>query len=148
MDRPRQSNNVTIDDGHTADLFEHHARREQKTVPPSVVAAQKSMTDALRLAIQVSGLDDKQVYMDLGIDAGQWSRIFHGGAHFPHEKWLDLFTVLGNRIPLEWLAHQCGFELKPLRSSLERELDEEKKHSRELEDRLRIITNFMKDIRG
>jgi hypothetical protein len=58
------------------------------------------------LAIQASGLDDKEVYLSLGIDAGHWSRIRKGEAHFPMDKIADFCRCVGNRVLPEWLAFQ------------------------------------------
>jgi hypothetical protein len=56
---------------------------ESSSVPFGLIVAQKNFSAALSLAIQASGLDDKEVYLSLGIDAGHWSRIRKGEAHFP-----------------------------------------------------------------
>jgi len=59
--------------------------------------------------------------MSLGIDAGHWTRISKGEAHFPQEKLNALMDFCGNEVPLIWLADRRGYELKPLMTSLEKE---------------------------
>lgn len=104
----------------------------QSPVSIEVVARCRSFTDALLLAVQVSGKQSKAVAIDLDIDAGQWSRILSHKAHFPHDK-LPLFCdVVGNEVVLQWLNYSRGYEpLPPRRESalqqrireLERELE-------------------------
>jgi hypothetical protein len=79
---------------------------ESSSVPFGLIVAQKNFSAALSLAIQASGLDDKEVYLSLGIDAGHWSRIRKGEAHFPMDKIADFCRCVGNRVLPEWLAFQ------------------------------------------
>lgn len=89
-----------------------------------VVEKQPTMGDAIKLAIQVSGLTDKAIYMDLGIDPGQWSRILSGNAHFPHNKLTQFCDVVGNDVILDWFALQRGKETKMLETTAERRIHE------------------------
>ena len=90
-------------------------------VDAQVVAAQPDMTAAIKLCIQVSGRDQKALYLDLGIDKGQWSRILGGKAHFPQDKLNTLCDLCANEIPLLWWALHRGYGLSPLESALEQE---------------------------
>ena len=90
-------------------------------VSADVIAAQADMGAAITLAIQVSGKQDKAVALDLDIDAGQWSRIKGGTAHFPHNKLNALCDALGNEVPLLWWAGSRGYELKRRLSAVEAE---------------------------
>lgn len=82
------------------------------------------MLAAIALCVQAAGLQDKEVYLQLGIDAGHWSRIVKGDAHFPLDRLGALMDICGNESPLVWLAHSRGYELKPLESEMQRELRE------------------------
>lgn len=73
-------------------------------LPLELVTKQPSMSRAIALCMQASGLDDKEVYLTLGIDAGHWSRIVKGDAHFPINKLGQLMDVCGNDAPLMWLV--------------------------------------------
>jgi hypothetical protein len=79
---------------------------------------------ALKLCKEISGLNDQQICAELRIEPAQWSRIWSGGAHFPSEKIPCLMDLCGNWVPLRWLAMKYGQELKPTKSTLERENDE------------------------
>lgn len=97
-----------------------------KPVAEEVIFAQQSFTAAIKLAANVSGLDEKQIYRDLAIDAGHWTRILNGDAHFPVDKLCEFMDLVGNEIPLQWLAHRRGKGLVLLLSEAERQLEVER----------------------
>lgn len=112
-------------------------------VPVDLIYKQPSFGKAIALCVQVSGLDDKEVYLPLDIDAGHWSRIMKGDAHFPVNKLGDLMDICGNEAPLIWWAHSRGYGLIVLKSEaekraddLERQLLEERLKNRVLVDAL------------
>ncbi|MCU7840883.1 MAG: hypothetical protein KZQ94_16075 [Candidatus Thiodiazotropha sp. (ex Troendleina suluensis)] len=101
------------------------------------------MTAAIKLCISVSGFDsEKQIYMTLGIDAGHWTRISKGDAHFPQDKLGALMDLCGNEVPLIWLANKRGYELNPLQSKLEKEIKTKDKRIEELEKKFEHFKEF------
>ena len=87
------------------------ARRPAVTdVPLEIVMRCRDLLAAINLCIEVSGLDDKEVSLTLGIDAAQWSRIRKGEAHFPPRKlpalmrWLVRLVVPRGAIVLDPFA--------------------------------------------
>ena len=102
----------------------------------SVIKLQHSFWEACQLAMRVSGLNAKQVYMTLKIDKGHWSRIEAGEAHFPHNKLEAFLDLLGNDIPLRWLAWRRGLGLHMLESEQQRRLREKDDEIVELKKRL------------
>ncbi len=92
--------------------------------PHELVARKKTFLSSIVLCVQLSGLDDKEVYLTLGIDAGHWSRIMKGDAHFPVDKIDELMTLCGNEAPLQWLSHRRGYQLVMLKSAAERRIEE------------------------
>lgn len=86
----------------------------------SVIKLQRTFWEACELAMRVAGLNAKQVYMTLKIDKGHWSRIEAGEAHFPHQKLEAFLDLLGNDIPLQWLAYRRGKGLHILESEQQR----------------------------
>jgi len=56
--------------------------------------------------------------------------------------------LVGNDIPLIWLAHRRGYELKPLLSTLEQQLAAERAARLEAERELEIIKRFVRETRG
>lgn len=93
-------------------------------VPLELVLKQSTLSGAVALCVQLSGLDDKEIYLSLGIDAGHWTRIMKGDAHFPLNKLNDLCTMCGNESPLIWWANSRGYGLVMLKSEAERRAEE------------------------
>ncbi|WP_076787106.1 hypothetical protein [Burkholderia sp. b13] len=100
------------------------------------IDAQPSMTAAIRLCQQLSGLDDKKIVGKQGIvaDVAQWSRITRSGQHyFPQDKLNAFMDLCHNEAPLIWLARSRGYELTPLETEMERRLRLEREKTDELE---------------
>lgn len=97
---------------------------EKSDVPLPLVVRQSSLAQAIALCVQVSGLEDKEVYLSLGIDAGHWTRIMKGDAHFPVNKLGDLMDLCGNEAPLVWLSNSRGYGLVLLKTEAERRIEE------------------------
>jgi hypothetical protein len=91
------------------------------------VSRQPSFNAAIVLCVQCSGLDRKQVYSALGIDAATWSRIESGQAHFPVNKLEQLMDLCGNEAPLMWLVNARGYDWDSVRekqNALEKKLSD------------------------
>lgn len=120
------------------------ARRVDRfDVPMELVLKQTSMLGAIALCTQLSGLEEKEIYLTLGIDAGHWTRITKGEAHFPMNKLNDLMTLCGNEAPLLWLANSRGYALTLLKSEAERRAEEAEARAKEAEDKLEFLTKVM-----
>lgn len=112
-----------------------------------------TLKEAIRVAVRKSGLKEKQVAWELDIEPPQWSRIMVGQGNFPEDKLLKFMEIVGNHIPLQWIAHQCGFELRVMTKTLEEELIKERAEKEELKKELEMInkvidrlgSNFKKD---
>ena len=92
-------------------------------VDVSAILKQPNLLRAISLCIQLSGLDEKEIYMALGIDKGHWTRIMQGEGHFPPNKIDPLMDLCGNEVPLIWQNYKRGYEMRPLKSTLEQQLD-------------------------
>lgn len=83
-------------------------------VPLQTIREQKSAGAAFRLACAVSGLEDKEIYMAIGIDQGYFSNIKHDKATLKADKETAFCERVGNRIYPEWRAYQLGCTLAPV----------------------------------
>jgi hypothetical protein len=90
-------------------------RASYVAVDIDAVTRQSSLNAAIVLCVQSSGLDRKQVYTALGIDAATWSRIESGQAHFPVNKIENLMDWCGNEAPLMWLVNARGYDWASVR---------------------------------
>lgn len=123
-------------------------KAKPQEVSDSVVAAQPSKLAALMLCCAASGLEDKEIYGPLDIGPAQWSRIRNGDAYFPNNKEHQLMDLCANEIPLRWDALRRNKELKPLRSELEQQLEDERAARLEAERELATIKQFVRDTRA
>jgi predicted XRE-type DNA-binding protein len=133
-DRQQESRTLPLFDGR---------QPERPEVSHDFIVTRSSMRKAIQLAIDVCGLEDKQIAGSLGIDVAQWSRIKTGNAWFPQDRLVEFMKLVGNDIPLIWLAHQRGYELRPLRSALERENLELRERVAQLERDQETIVEFV-----
>jgi hypothetical protein len=105
------------------------------------VRRRPTLARAIVLAQEVSGLEDKQVYDAIGIDASFWTRIKNGKASLPPQgnglnRYMD---VVRNEVPLIWLNESRGYDwstIRKHRNDLERENE---RLRQELADRDRAI---------
>lgn len=105
--------------------------RSDQRIDLRLVTAQPSMLAAIKLCISAAGFDaGKEVYSELGIDAGHWARILRGEAHFPVNKLHALMDLCGNEAPLQWLVHDRGYDVSSLRFR-ENELEKSNRELRE-----------------
>lgn len=112
-------------------------------VDAALVHRQSSMLAAIQLCLQAAGIADKEAHLALGIDAGHWSRILRGDAHFPLHLLGPLMDMAGNEAPLEWLANSRGYELRPLETELERQVREEQERNARLADENRMLRELL-----
>jgi hypothetical protein len=122
------------------------ARRPQRAdVDMGLVLKQPTKLGALNLCIQLSGLEDKEIYSALEIDAGQWTRIKKGEAHFPDNKESALMRLCGNTVPLMWAAAKEGYLLQPMQTELEAQVADLTRQVSERDQKLATITEFMRE---
>lgn len=80
---------------------------DQTSVPIELVRRQQSAGAAFSLACLSSGLDDKEIYLQIGVDAGTFSRMKKGEAtlqvgEFLRRRWqYDLSRMAGVS---DWLS--------------------------------------------
>jgi len=127
-------------------------RRVDQAVDVAIVVAQPTFLAAIKLCITIAGFEsEKQVYTSLDIDAGHWSRIMRGEAHFPVDKLTTLMDLCGNEAPLIWLTNARGYDARSLRkleSETEKKLREAEERIANLEHERDIERRAIRDILG
>jgi len=113
-------------------------------VPLEIVMRCKDLLGAMNLCVEVSGLDDKEVYMSLGIEAAQWSRIRSGGAHFSPSKLPALMDICANEVPLIWLARKRGYALVQIETETQRLLRESRSREEKLAEKLAYAESLLR----
>lgn len=119
--------------------FQITARPAMQAIDPALIARQPSMTKALQLCQNLSGLDDKAFTGTGGVvkDAAQWSRIMGSGQHnFPQDGLNMFMDKAENEAPMLWLLHSRGYDITCLRK-LETETERDLRMAKEEIARLR-----------
>jgi hypothetical protein len=116
------------------------SREPQKsTVPIEVVRAQKNAAAAFTLACTVSGLEDKEIYLSLDIDAGYFSNIKKGKATLQADLVAKFCDTVGNLIYVEWMAYQMGCTLVMVKTEAERRAELAERRAHEAEMKVRVL---------
>lgn len=129
-------------------------QRKMEPVEFSAVVKQPSLSKALILCQNLSGLEDKKFYGPRGIvqSQAQWSRIMGPAAqhNFPQDK-LNLFMdIAGNEAPLLWLLHSRGYDLHSVRkkeTETERKLRVAEERIAQLEQEREVERRLFRDLR-
>ena len=111
---------------------------QRSSVSLETVRAQKTAAAAFTLACSVSGLEDKEIYLPLGIDAGYFTNIKKGKATLQADLVAKFCELVGNTIYPEWAAYQVGCTLVVIQTEAERRaaLAEQRAQAAEAENRL------------
>lgn len=122
------------------------ARRPQLVeIDMAVIAKLPNKHKALMLCADLSGLEDKEIYGHLGIDAGQWTRIKKGEAFFPDNKESALMRLCGNTVPIIWAAFNEGYSLTPLKTELEAQVADLQQQLEDEKRKNKTIAEFMRE---
>lgn len=92
----------------------------QVDIPLPMIWAKKTAGAAFTLACDASGLDDKEVYLALGIDKGYFSRMKSGTATLDADLIAAFCKTVGNHIYAEWIAYQVRCTLVVIQTEAER----------------------------
>lgn len=111
---------------HQLELLASKPQPHVEEVSIATIRRRPTLLRAWHLAQEISGLEDKQVYGPLQIDASHWTKIKNGSASPPaDERFLQFMDVVHNEVPLMWLAEARGYDwttIRKHRSDVERRL--------------------------
>lgn len=113
------------------------------TVPIEIVRAQKNSAAAFTLACSASGLEDKEIYLSLNIDAGYFSNIKKGKATLQADLIAEFCRVVGNTIYAEWMAFQVGCTLVMVKTEAERRAEEAERRAAAFEAENRLMRQLL-----
>lgn len=116
---------------------------DQTSVPIELVRRQQSAGAAFSLACLSSGLDDKEIYLQIGVDAGTFSRMKKSEATLQADKLANFCAAVGNTIYPEWLAFQIGCQLVMIKSEAERRADENEKRAKDAEAQVAMLKSLL-----
>lgn len=116
---------------------------EPAIVPIETIRRQKSAAAAFSLACSVSGLEDKEIYLSLGIDASHFSRIKKGDAGFPPDRLAEFCGLVNNTVYPEWIAFQVGSMLVMIKTEAERRAEVAMARANELAAENRLMRQLL-----
>ena len=116
---------------------------QRSSVPIELVRAQKSAAGAFTLACSVSGLEDKEIYLALNIDAGYFSNIKKGKATLQADLVALFCDLVGNTIYPEWQAFQVGCTLVMIKTEAERRAEEAEKRAAAAEAENKLMRQLL-----
>ena len=118
---------------------------DPQPVAVDVIARCRTLLDAINLMFNTSGLEDKEIYLALGIDAGHFSNIRKGkqGNHFPTNKLDEAMDLCKSEIPLIWQAHSRGKGIYMLESEAQRLLRIEREARARAEEKLSYLEGLV-----
>jgi hypothetical protein len=120
MDKPSNLHSVDHDRNPPADVVDVDGGTAFSRMPLNLqvpiekLRACRDPGEAFRLACIASGLDDKEIYLPLGIDPGYFTNIKYGKATLKADKEPMFCKIVGNHIYPEWRAQQLGCTLSPI----------------------------------
>jgi hypothetical protein len=90
-----------------------------------------SWDGTMRYAVQRSGMDDYEVADEMNVSHGHFSKVMKGAAGLWGHRLVKFMRVTGSVAPLQWLADQMGYEIRPKTvnqriADLEAELERER----------------------
>lgn len=95
---------------------------------------------ALRYVVQCGNFEyDKELYRQLRIDAGNWTRIINGDAALPYEKERKLQELCGNNGLLLWRAYQEGKGVHDLEDAKDRIIREQREENEKLRSEVETL---------
>lgn len=118
---------------------------EPVDVALDVIMKRRDLLGAINLMFDVSGLEDKEIYLALDIDAGHFSNIRKGkqGCHFPTNKLNAAMDLCNSEIPLIWQARSRGKGIYMLESEAQRLLRIEREARIEAEKKLTYLEGLV-----
>jgi hypothetical protein len=102
------------------------SRKPSAAIDKDHIRRLPSLRRAINYSLSLADMDPKEAYGPLEMDKAIWSRIANGGMSFPADALPKLKAVTGNEAAIYWLATACGYDLRPLRTELEDQLEHER----------------------
>jgi len=104
---------------------------------------QKSQGAAFTLACSSSGLEDKEIYLAMKIDAGTFSRMKAGTNTLANDRMAEFCDLVGNTVYPEWIAYQLGRTLVVIKTEAERRAEAAERRAAEAEAENRLMRQLL-----
>ena len=115
------------DDSPQLEMLGNRAAQVSVEVQEELARGCRSRHHALVKCYEVSNLTPKQVYGPLGLTQSTFSRIISGDAFLPHNMKGEFMDLCGNLIPIRYDVWKADHEMRPVQSTLEKQLETTRK---------------------
>ena len=129
--------------------------KSQELLPLREVAQLAALVDrdevkgweaVFKRAITYSGLFDSEIADALEMDKGQLSKTLAAG-NLQTRRIEQFNEAVGNKIALQVWNYRAGYEMKPLLSTLEQELEQERREKEEMAAKLAYFEEIIQKIK-
>ena len=103
----------------------------------------KTWTQVLITAIREGNMKQEAVRLQMNYDAGLFSRILSGQAHFPIDRLYEFNEIVGNDLTIHWICYQHGYEAHVLPQLLEKQIHEK---DEQIKDKEAIISHLENEV--
>jgi hypothetical protein len=118
-------------------------KREPLPLDLQVLYSKTSFLGALKYVIQCGNFEyEKELYKDLNIDAGNWTRIMNGSASFPQDKEEQLQELCGNDGLVRWRAYRCGKGVYDLQKAKDKRIADLEAENIELRREIEVLQKY------
>lgn len=111
-------------------------KRPLRPVTNAEIASVHTWAQAMQRAAELSGICDKALAADIGVDQSQFSRTKNGQLGILPDPFFKYMDSCGTELPLHWLNYQRGYDIEAMRqreNELQRQLREAKERTARLE---------------
>lgn len=116
---------------------------EKIVIPIELIRVKKTAASAFAFSCDVSGLEDKEIYIPLEIDKGYFSNIKSGKATLQGDLIKPFVKLVGNTIYPEWIAYQIGCTLVEIETETQRQLRLEIERNQQLHAENMLLKNLI-----
>jgi hypothetical protein len=118
-------------------------RRVPHQLDLNILYSKTTFLGALQYVVQCGNFEnDKQVRSQLGIDAGNWSRMMNGDASFPQDKEEELQSLCGNQGLVLWRAYRAGKGVYDLQEAKDKRISELEAENRLLKTEIDTLVKY------
>lgn len=139
-------------DRHQLELLPQRAEPHREEMTPEMIRSirrRPTFLAAWNYAQDFAALEDKQVYVDLGIDASHYSKIRSGKASPPADERFDRYLdLVRNEIPLIWWVEKRGYDFLSLRKHQDDKDRRIAEQDQQIIDQDRTIRLLVEALRG
>lgn len=118
-------------------------KRITRPLDLNVLYSKTTFAGALQYVVECGNFEKaKECYGELGIDAGNWTRMLDGEASFPQEKEERLHELCENQGLFLWRAFRYGKGVYDLQEAKDKEIADLKAENKKLKDEIETLIKY------